>query len=184
MEENKKPIQVHLGCGKVDFGKDWIHIDKQNLPHITSNDIINLPFEQNSVDLIYASHVLEYFDRESAGEVLKKWFGYLKHGGVLRLAVPDFRELCQAYLEDDQPLWSILGPLYGRMYSNGDIIYHKTIFDYHELGLLLKTAGFRKVEKYNPYKCQPLLDNKPIDDCSFAAFNCNTISLNVEARKE
>ena len=40
------------------------HIDGGDYPHLDSNDIINLPYENNSVDLIYASHVIEYFDRE------------------------------------------------------------------------------------------------------------------------
>ena len=66
-------IKLNLGCGKRNFGKDWIHIDGSNYQHIHSHNIVNLPFQDNSVDLIYASHVFEYFDREQAIDVLKKW---------------------------------------------------------------------------------------------------------------
>lgn len=65
-------IKLNLGCGKRNFGKDWFHIDGSNYEHIYSHDIINLPFENESIDLIYASHVFEYFDREEANVVLKK----------------------------------------------------------------------------------------------------------------
>ena len=55
-------IKINLGCGKRNFGKDWIHIDGGNYSHLDSHDIINLPY--NNIDLIYASHLIGYFDRE------------------------------------------------------------------------------------------------------------------------
>ena len=42
-----------MGCGWRDFGKDWIHIDGGDYPHLDSTDILNLPHKNNSVDLIY-----------------------------------------------------------------------------------------------------------------------------------
>ena len=68
--------KINLGCGWRDFGKDWIHIDGGDYPHLDSKDILNLPYENNSIDLIYASHVIEYFDREEILEVLNKWKEY------------------------------------------------------------------------------------------------------------
>ena len=46
-------MKLHLGCSIKSFGDDWIHIDGSNYPHIHSHDIVNLPFEENTVDLIY-----------------------------------------------------------------------------------------------------------------------------------
>ena len=66
-------IKLNIGCGRRDFGEDWDHIDGSDYPHIKSHNIINLPYENNSVDLIYASHVFEYFDREEAIIVLENW---------------------------------------------------------------------------------------------------------------
>jgi predicted SAM-dependent methyltransferase len=57
-------VKLNLGSGKTNFGKDWINIDCQNFSHIKYHDICNLSqFKNNSVDLIYSSHVIEYFDR-------------------------------------------------------------------------------------------------------------------------
>jgi predicted SAM-dependent methyltransferase len=64
-------IKLNLGCGWRDFGPEWIHIDGGDYPHIHSKDIIDLPFEDNSIDLIYASHVFEYFDRNEGNDYLK-----------------------------------------------------------------------------------------------------------------
>ena len=46
-------IKINLGCGWRNFGKDWIHIDGGDYSHLDSTDIFNLPYEDNSVDLIY-----------------------------------------------------------------------------------------------------------------------------------
>ena len=45
-------IKINLGSGKGNFGSDWIHIDGGDYPHLDSKDIVNLPYENNSIDLI------------------------------------------------------------------------------------------------------------------------------------
>ena len=72
-------------------------------------------FEDNSIDLIYASHVIEYFDREEIPNILNKWKSKLKPGGTLRLAVPNFHTMAKLYIEDKISLNNFLGPLYGKM---------------------------------------------------------------------
>jgi predicted SAM-dependent methyltransferase len=81
-------MKLHLGCGKRNFGKDWIHIDGSNYEHIKYHNITKFDFEDNSVDLIYASHVFEYFDRDEAKEVLKEWLRVLKPGGYFKISCP------------------------------------------------------------------------------------------------
>ena len=61
-------IKINLGCGKRNFGKDWIHIDGNNFKHIDYNNIINFPYK--NVDLIYASHVISYFDQFEIVKIL------------------------------------------------------------------------------------------------------------------
>jgi predicted SAM-dependent methyltransferase len=131
-------VKLHLGCGKRDFGSDWIHIDGGTFPHVTHNDITKLSFEDESVDLIYASHVLEYFDRDEVIPVLEEWYRVLKVGGKLRLAVPDFEEMAFLYAEGKYPLESFLGPLYGKMKMDDVTIYHKTTYDIHSLSRVLR----------------------------------------------
>ena len=92
-------IKINLGCGWRNFGKDWHHVDGGDYDHLDSRDIVNLPFKDNSVDLIYASHVIEYFDRVEIIEVLNKWKSKLKSGGTLRLAVPNFKTMAKLYIE-------------------------------------------------------------------------------------
>lgn len=178
-------IKINLGCGWRDFGPDWIHIDGGDYPHLDSKDIFNLPYEDNSIDLIYASHVLEYFNREEAKEVLTKWYSKLKPGGVIRLAVPDFEVLAQLYIGKKLPLQRILGPLYGQMSMGEETIYHKTTYDYLNLESLLLNVKFTNVKKYNWQDTE----HAEFDDHSQAYIphmdkeNGVLISLNVEAIK-
>lgn len=57
--------KINMGCGWRDFGPSWIHIDSGDYSHLDYLSVIDLSqFEDDSIDLIYASHVVEYFDRE------------------------------------------------------------------------------------------------------------------------
>jgi len=179
-------IKINLGCGKRNFGDDWVHIDgSHEYEHIKHHDIINLPFENDSVDLIYASHVIEYFDREEILVILRGWWHKLKPGGILRLAVPDFYEIARLYINNDYSLNSFLGPLYGKMLLDGNYIYHKTVYDSHSLIHILKIAGYNRFSRWDWKE----VDHGKFDDHSQAYLphmdkeNGNLISLNIQAMK-
>lgn len=141
-------------------------------------------FDENSIELIYASHVLQYFDREEAEEVLKEWYRVLQPEGTIRLAVPDLGALIRVYLKTGDPS-NILGPLYGKMEVNDTTIYHKTVYTFKTLEAVLAGAGFKDVRKYDWRKTI----HKDYDDHSQAYFphmdkkKGILISLNVEATK-
>jgi predicted SAM-dependent methyltransferase len=180
-----KMLKLNLGCGWRNFGPDWIHIDGGDYPHLNSKDIVNLPYEDNSVDLIYASHVLEYFNRDEAYELLTKWYNKLKPGGIIRLAVPDFEAMTKLYVENGLSLSSFLGPLYGKMPMGDQIIYHKTVYDYLSLEKLLSDIKFTSVKRYD----WTTTEHAQFDDHSQAYIphmdkeNGVLISLNIEAIK-
>ncbi len=180
-------MKVHLGCGKR-FIPGFIHVDLADFPHIDHrHDVRELPFfKSESADLIYACHVLEYFDRFEAIPILKEWRRVLKTGGILRLAVPDIRSLITVY-EETGDLERILGPLYGRMEVKGseslNFIYHRTVYDFNLLRELLMKAGFGDVRTYDWRQTE----HARIDDFSQAYFphmqkeSGLLVSLNVEA---
>lgn len=178
-------IKINLGCGKRNFGRDWVHIDGGNHPHLNSHNITELAFANESVDLIYASHVLEYFDREEAIDVLSEWYRVLKQGSILRLAVPDFGAMTQLYVDRVFPIGNFLGPLYGKMPMGDTTIYHKTIYDFESLYKLLDNVWFKNIKRYDWWNT----DHSEYDDHSQAYLphmdkeDGILISLNVEATK-
>lgn len=166
-------VKLHLGCGRRDFGPSWVHIDKADFPHIKYKDVTKLPFETGTVDVIYACHLIAYFDREEIIPILKEWKRVLIPGGVLRLATPDFRAMAKMYLRENcSNLNQFLGPLYGKMEG----IYHKTTYDLYSLIELLASVGFKDIRKYDRFKT----DHARHDDHSAAMIEGNLISLNIQ----
>lgn len=182
-----KKIKLHLGCGKRNI-PGFVNVDLAKYNHIRHRrpvDDLSI-FKNNSADLIYASHVFEYFDRLYAKKVLKEWRRVLMKGGILRIAVPDFEALGKVYKKYGN-LDKIIGPLYGRWEIQGtkNIIYHKTVYDFASLRRVLEENGFKNVKRYDWRKTI----YKDYDDHSQAYIphmdkkKGILISLNVEAEK-
>tara|TARA_Y100001973_G_C5201086_1_gene337735 strand:+ start:815 stop:1357 length:543 start_codon:yes stop_codon:yes gene_type:complete len=179
-------IKINMGCGWRNFGEDWVHIDGGDYDHLDHNDITSLPFKNNTVDLIYASHVIEYMDREDILTILQEWKRVLKEDAILRIAVPDFYMMAKLYLLDSRfTLKNFLGPLYGKMSMGEKKIYHKTTYDFDSLKTVLEDSGFRNVVRYDWKET----DHSDFDDHSQAYLphmdkeNGILMSLNVECNK-
>lgn len=175
--------KLHLGCGKV-YIPGFIHIDLMDFDHIDhkrSIDDLSI-FEDNSIDFIYACHVLEHFKRSDMDRVLGEWFRVLKSGGVLRVSVPGFEEIIAVY-QKYMDFKLVLGPLMGGqtyLYN-----FHSMAFDFKYLSELLEKSGFKNVKRYDWRKTE----HADVDDYSQAYIphmdkeNGLPISLNVEAIK-
>ena len=180
-------MKLHLGCGER-YLDGYIHIDIADFDHIdyrSSIDKLDM-IKDESCELIYASHVLEYFDVEEAKNVLTEWHRVLKNKGTLRLAVPDIKKLIEVYNNTDD-LSKILGPLYGKWktHSTKDNIYHKTAYDIKNLTSLLIEVGYEDIK---PWSWNEVLPHE-YDDHSKAYYphmdfeNGIHISLNIECVK-
>ncbi len=181
-------MKLHLGSG-IRYLEGYVHVDISNHDHIdikTSIDKLT-SINDDSVDEIYASHVLEYFDRNEAEAVLTEWKRVLKKNGILRLAVPNFDALISVYRQT-KDLEKILGPLYGK-WNVGDssYIYHKTVYDQKSLTSLLNRIGFLEIQNWD---WREVFKQTPeYDDHSQAYFphmdkdNGVHISLNIECKK-
>ena len=177
--------KINMGCGSRNFGKDWIHIDGGNHAHLDYHNITKLELNDESIDLIYASHVIEYFDLVEIGNVLGEWHRVLKKNGILRVAVPDFEMMSRLYVEGQHSLERFLGPLYGRMKMGHETIYHRTTYDFNLLQKTLYSSGFKNVQRYDWRKTE----HHMFDDHSQAYLphmkkdSGALISLNVECTR-
>ncbi len=61
-----------------------------------------IPFGPDSVDVVYHSHILEHLDRAVAEVFLSEARRVLKPGGIQRIVVPDFEQLCRNYIDHIQ----------------------------------------------------------------------------------
>lgn len=131
--------KLHLGVGKV-YLHGWTNVDIfSSVQADLYCDVTHLPFERESYDLIYASHVLEHVHRHMVVATIQHWREILKRGGTLRMAVPDFAAVCQRYTKTKN-LPELMGLLYGG--QNYPKNSHTVIFDYAYLTECLVKAGF------------------------------------------
>jgi len=139
-------VKLHLGCGNVRI-PGFIGVDSRDLPAVDQvGPVDKLPMSDNSVELIYACHVLEHFGRNDTSRVLKEWHRVLKPGGTLRLAVPDFEAVVKVYAETKN-LGLLLGHLVGRQdYPENT---HYMVFDFTLLFDILNRVGFRDIRRYH-----------------------------------
>lgn len=175
--------KLNIGCGnRIIDG--WINIDIffDNLM-VIKDDVSKLKtIEDGSVDIIYASHVLEHFGRHETEEILKTWHHKLKPGGLLRIAVPDFEAVCKRYVSHGN-IQELLGFLNGGQRNQYD--YHKVNFDFFKIQTHLINVGFRNVRRYD----WNLTEHSHVDDYSQSylphmdKINGTLMSLNVEANK-
>jgi len=175
-------VNLHLGCGHINHPK-FINIDLLVAPHIhyvRPIDDLSV-FKNKSVNLVYACHCLEHFSHVKTPRVLAEWFRVLKNDGILRLSVPDFDLLLDIYKVAGNNINVVLPPLFGG--QEYKLNFHMTAFNHSSLEELLKEAGFRNIQKWEP-KSSELTS---IDDFSDYVFEIRgkkyPVSLNLEATK-
>jgi predicted SAM-dependent methyltransferase len=182
-------IKLHLGCGKR-YLPGYVHVDLSSYPHVEyQHRVDKLPMvTAESVELIYASHVLEYFSDMEAMSVLTEWHSKLCVGGILRLAVPNLDKLIEVYQKTNK-IELISGPIYGRWKVSEDtMVFHKCLYNYGKLANRLFEVGFKSVQVWDWRKVF-VGELEGFDDYSQAYYphmdktNGILISLNVEARK-
>jgi predicted SAM-dependent methyltransferase len=90
-------MKINLGCGSL-LLPGYINCDLYNPAAEMKCDVKDLPFPDDSVDEIYASHIIEHFDFfEGKDKVLPEWRRVLKVGGILIIETPDLAASCKEF---------------------------------------------------------------------------------------
>jgi len=176
-------MKLHLGCGsKILDGFTNVDIRKMDGVDIVDDVGLLKTFEPNSVELIYACHVLEHFSRHKRLQVLARWYEVLQNGGVLRLAIPDFQQVVHLY-RDGVELEKLMGLLYGG--QDYEYNYHCYCWDFDSIRRDLKAVGFNEVEHYD-WRDTEHADTDDYSQSYWPHMQKDTgllVSLNVEATK-
>jgi predicted SAM-dependent methyltransferase len=167
---------IRLNIGGVKYHPGYRNVNIQQLPSVDHNwDCRKIDCDDDSVDEIYASHVLEHLSYQGdAMDALFEWYRVLKPGGMLRVSVPNLPTLCELYLRTlGKDRHHIMRIIYGGQVDAHD--FHHAGYDFGTLSALLKGAGFsavRQVQRFGIF-----------DDCSGIKLADTYISLNIEAKK-
>lgn len=147
-------VKVQLGAGPhavPEQFKDWDNYDinpgkggmKRNL--ITSG----LPYDNNTVDIIFSEHFLEHITRDEALKLLTECNRVLKPRGFIRTTVPSIEALIDAYVKKDLTRWGdcAWAKTPAQMLWNGLTAWnHRFAYDLEELMLIHTQAGFTRAQ--------------------------------------
>lgn len=206
-----KHIKVDLGCGKQVI-EGWINVDYAwgaRLAKIPFFSLLNkkvhlfkmdwdsrilvhdlhrrFPFKDNSVDVIYASHLLEHFTKEEGIQFLKECHRVLRTNGILRIVVPDLAALIAKYTKREIPadefvdklgvMPEISGPGRLKKILAKQIAFpHRCMYDKEALLEKLRIAGLRAESK-------KAFDSTIEDIGKIEIYSRTEDSVIVEARK-
>jgi SAM-dependent methyltransferase len=109
--EDDKSVYLNVGAGRFRHSH-WTNLDlkESDLSEDWMGDDINhdllantkIPQEDDSLDAIYASHVMEHIPQNSVEYFFKDAKRMLKPGGIMRISVPNTDLAINAFLRDDK----------------------------------------------------------------------------------
>jgi predicted SAM-dependent methyltransferase len=90
---------LNLGCGER-LHPAWVNLDLRPADaSVQKWDLqAELPFPEESFDVVYHSHVLEHFSKGEGLRLLERCRRVLRRGGTIRVVVPDLERIVQLYV--------------------------------------------------------------------------------------
>lgn len=177
-------LKLYYGCGNT-RQPGYVNIDVRNTK---ATDLVAGLSElaaclKGCCSEVYMSHVLEHFGspgkamRKGPNDVLGAILSVkkmLKNSGTIRIAVPNFKVLCQMYIDGDVPLYpKLLGRIAGEQEYPENV--HRCAFDQDFLEYCLNYCGFEDIQCWDP------INEGFNSDSSFDQINGVNASLNLKA---
>ena len=173
-----KKRYLHVGCGDNILPKPFENLDIREfdgVDHISKAEDLSL-FEDDTFDLVYASHILEHYPRNQIENVLSEWVRVCKPDGIVRISVPNFENCVKIYQETNK-IEDIIGPVSGG--QTYDFEFHYCSFDKRSLSELMLKCGLTAI---HPWIYQRTTHSDHWD-FSQAVTRDIQVSLNLEGRK-
>ena len=169
-------MKLHIGGKEIKEGWKILNVQKNEGVDFIGSITDLSQFEDESIDEIYASHVVEHVDQKNIKKTLKGINRVLKNNGKFYISVPDLDILCRIFIEKTAPQkvkFHVMRMMFGGQIDEFD--YHYFGWNYEFLNSYLNEAGFAKNERVKTF-------NIFNDTSSFAPYG-PLISLNVIAYK-
>lgn len=163
-EESTEQVKLNIGSFTVMLPPPWLNLDILDLATYAKEKGFNfqqadvtqgLPFDDNSIDFINSSHLIEHLTVDEGVAFLKECWRVLKPNSIVRIGTPDVNKLVGAYKAGEMGKFNNSQPdEYKQSPSQADKFWriftagHKICYDLPALRGSFKLAGFTEV--YEP----------------------------------
>lgn len=146
IDNDKSKVKINLGSGEKNI-PGWINVDlfdeKADLQcNVNKLESIN----DNSVDMMLASHVIEHFSIEEIIPILAEWRRVLKPDGILIVEFPDFIKCSKFFISNSNILMermNVTPQILGAPFRPGHS--HYSLLDFNFMKYMLERGGFKNV---------------------------------------
>jgi len=169
-------MKLHIGGKQIKDGWKILNIQKNDGVDFVGSISDLSQFDDNSIEEIYASHVVEHVDQKNIKKTLEGIYRVLKNDGKFYISVPDLDVLCRIFIDNKAPAkvkFHVMRMMFGGQTDEFD--YHYFGWNYEFLNSYLIEAGFKKNERVKSF-------NLFNDTSDYAPYG-PPISLNVIAYK-
>ena len=169
-------MKLHIGGKQIKDGWKILNIQKLDGVDFVGSISDLSQFDNDSIEEIYASHVLEHVDQKNIKKTLNGIYRILKEGGKFYISVPDLDVLCKIFINDKAPpkvKFHVMRMMFGGQTDEHD--YHYFGWNFLFMKDFLIESGFKKVERVKSFSI--------FNDTSDYAPYGVPISLNVIAYK-
>lgn len=162
-------VRLNLGSGnRQERGEGWINVDLpdnwcKSQPQLVHDIRERLPFDDESVDVVQAIHVVEHMYRYEVDAILMDWVRVLKPGGLMVLELPCLDKIISIFnaaidkgleLPENLTLWGLYGD---PIYANPAMV-HRWCYSKHELQTMMECHGLTVDASKLPQTHQPVRD--------------------------
>lgn len=170
-------MKLNLGCAK-DIKDGWVNVDLHyKHPKVINKNILELEYEENSIEQIHAHDIIEHLPLFTAADQLEKWYGWLQKGGEISIQTTNFDKIMEAYQTGVWPLHILNHMLFaGVNYTNvgsQECDFHKSVYSKKNLIDILSALGYTIVSVHEDQ----------IDEALKINPMCHNLNVTIVARK-
>ena len=121
-------MKLHIGGKQIKDGWKILNIQKNDGVDFVGSISDLSQFDDNSIEEIYASHVIEHIDQKNIKKTLEGIYRVLKNDGKFYISVPDLDVLCRIFIDNKAPAkvkFHVMRMMFGGQTDE---------FDYHYFG--------------------------------------------------
>lgn len=131
-------------------------------------------FGDGTVDVIYASNILEHWSLQKTVDVLKEWCRVLKKGGKLYVSVPDFDSAVKLYQKTGLTPWLNYHLMGDQKHA---LNYHYSLFTAGKLFADLLAAGFSDMKRVSKFDLGVKDASQLVDNWTGVPISLNVVAV-------